>query len=76
MQTTIDLDDDVSAAAKELAQLENSSAGAVVSRLLRQALTAVDTGSARTLARFRALPRRCHVVTIDHVNAIREKDEV
>jgi len=39
MRTTLDIDDDVLAAAKELAQRENSSAGRVVSRLLRDMLT-------------------------------------
>jgi len=39
MRTTLDIDDDVLAAAKELARRENSSAGRIVSRLLRDALT-------------------------------------
>ena len=76
MRTTLDLDDDVLAAAKELARLENSSAGAVVSRLVRQALTAVGTDSDRSVAGFRTIPRRGHVVTTEHVNAIREKEGI
>ena len=76
MRTTIDLDEDVLAAAKELAQLENSSAGAVVSRLVRQALTAAGTDSYRSVAGFRTIPRRGHVVTIEHVNAIRAKEGI
>jgi hypothetical protein len=39
MRTTLDIEDDVLAAAKELAQLQGVSAGKVVSRLLRSALT-------------------------------------
>ena len=40
MRTTLDIDHDVLRAAKELAQRERLSAGQVVSRLLRQAMTA------------------------------------
>jgi hypothetical protein len=39
MRTTLDLDDDVLAAAKELARRQKLSAGAVVSKLLREALS-------------------------------------
>lgn len=38
MRTTLDIDDDVLAAAKELARLQGQSAGRIVSGLLRQAL--------------------------------------
>ena len=39
MRTTLDIEDDVLAAAKELARRQGISAGQVVSRLLRTALT-------------------------------------
>ena len=39
MRTTLDIEDDVLAAAKELARRQGVSAGKVVSRLLRSALT-------------------------------------
>jgi hypothetical protein len=39
MRTTLDIEDDVLAAAKELARRQGVSAGQVVSRLLRYALT-------------------------------------
>jgi len=39
MRTTLDLDDDVLASAKEIAQRENKTAGQVLSALARQALT-------------------------------------
>ena len=38
MRTTIDIEDDVLAAAKELARLQNVSTGQIVSKLLRTAL--------------------------------------
>ncbi len=72
MRTTIDIADDVLAAAKELARLENSTAGEVLSRLARRALTAGIAPSGLSAAGFRTIPRRGHVVTNDHVNAIRE----
>ena len=40
MRTTLDIEDDVLAAAKDLARRENVSAGQVISRLARLALTA------------------------------------
>jgi len=39
MRTTLDIDDDILAAAKEMARRQCVSAGQVVSRLLRQAMT-------------------------------------
>lgn len=40
MRTTLDIDDDVLQAAKELARSEGKTAGQVISQLVRQALTA------------------------------------
>lgn len=39
MRTTLDIDDDVLAAAKEMAHSQSVSAGRVISRLLREAMT-------------------------------------
>jgi hypothetical protein len=44
MRTTLDIDDDVLAAAKELAKVEGKTMGEVISDLARKALT-VPTGS-------------------------------
>jgi len=82
MRTTLDIDDDVLAAAKELAHRENSSAGRIVSRLLRDILT---QGIVRTTAKsraskavggFRPLPAGNRVVTNDQVNALRDMEGV
>jgi Arc/MetJ family transcription regulator len=43
MRTTLDIDDDVLAAAKELARHEGATAGQIVSRLLRRSLTGLGT---------------------------------
>ena len=48
MRTTLDIDDDLIAAAKELAQRERSSAGKVISRLLRHSLTGNHAPGARS----------------------------
>lgn len=72
MRTTIDIADDVLAAAKELARQEKSTAGEVLSRLARRALTGAEAPLGRSAAGFLTLPRRGNVVTNDHVNAIRE----
>ncbi len=83
MRTTLDIDDDLMAAAKELARRERSSAGKVVSRLLRQSLTSADAptdrsvGRARSVAGFKPFPaRRGIVVTDEEVNALREAEGI
>lgn len=49
MRTTLDIDEDLLLAAKEIARREGATAGAVVSRLLRRSLTGV--GSPQPAAR-------------------------
>lgn len=85
MRTTLDIDDDVLAATKELARSQNLSAGQVVSRLLRRVLTGqhghaatskgVDSKS-KTIAGFRPFPAGGAVVTNDTVNRLRETEGV
>ena len=56
MRTTLDIEDDVLAAAKELAHRQGVSAGQVVSRLLRSALTgeaSAQRAGAAVVAGFR-----------------------
>lgn len=47
MRTTLDIDDDVLQAAKELATAEKSTAGKVLSDLARKSLTMPDSSSER-----------------------------
>ena len=56
MRTTLELDDDVVAAAKELAAMSGRSLGATISELARRGLTpaAVDTGGDLPLIRVPA----------------------
>ena len=75
MRTTLDIGDDVLAAAKEQARVQGSTAGEVLTRWVRQHLTA-RTGGEVTVAGFRPLPSRGVVVTNDQINAIREAEGI
>jgi hypothetical protein len=57
MRTTLDIDDDVLAAAKELAELRGSTAGKVLSELARKGLTPGRT-STKVRNGVPVLPRR------------------
>lgn len=82
MRTTLDIDEDVLVAAKELARRQNLSAGQVVSQMLRKVLTGQagqsapeDAGSeVQTVAGFRPFRAGKSVVTNDTVNRLREAE--
>jgi hypothetical protein len=85
MRTTLDIDNDVLEAAKELARKQNASAGQVVSQLLRKALTGRTENLSKTqaaksktpsVAGFRPFPPGKAVVTNDAVNRLREAEGV
>jgi hypothetical protein len=83
VRTTLDIDDDLMAVAKELARRERSSAGKVVSRLLHQSLTSTRPAApkaprgARSVAGFDPFPARPGVVVTDEdVNALREAEGI
>lgn len=77
MRTTIDIEDDVLVAAKEIARREHLSAGQVISRLARIALTArVHPQTAPTVGGFRPLPARGVLISNDQVNALRDTEGV
>ena len=82
MRTTLDIDDDLLAAAKALARREGSTAGAVVSRLLRRALTGLDAPpssvrAGRCVAGFEPFAARPGVVvTNEQVDALRESEGI
>jgi Arc/MetJ family transcription regulator len=85
MRTTLDIDEDLLAAAKELARREGRTAGAVVSALLRRSLTgqgsstgrATPTRRGRRVAGFEPFPARPGVVTTNGlVNALRDAEGV
>lgn len=85
MRTTLDIDEDVLAAAKELARSQNLSAGQVVSKLLRKVLTGQaghvtasleQVSGPQTIAGFRPFPAGQAVVMNETVNRLREVEGV
>ena len=81
MRTTLDIDDDLLAAAKELARHEGATAGQIVSRLLRRSLTGGVTATtagrkrSKAVAGFVPFPAKPGVVTTnDQVNALRDAE--
>lgn len=77
MRTTLDIDDDVLRAAKELARRQRKTAGAVISELSRRALTASPTPEGRTpraTRGFRPFPKRGGIVTNEQIDKLREED--
>lgn len=81
MRTTLDIDDDLLHAAKELARREGASAGTIVSRLLRQSLTGVDRSATipaqAGIAGFSPFAAKPGVVTsLAQVNALREAEGI
>ena len=77
MRTTLDIDDDVLRAAKDLARRERKTAGRVISELARTALAASPPGMVRepkALYGFRPFPKRGGIVTNDVIDRLREED--
>jgi hypothetical protein len=81
MRTTLDIDDDILIAAKELARKDKVSAGQALSRLARAALAQVGVdararrGGGRSLSALgiAVLPRRDEIVTNEHVDRLRDE---
>jgi hypothetical protein len=77
MRTTLDIEDDVLQAARELAEQEGSTAGRVISALARRGLTATGSKVRKTpLTRggVPLLPSRGEVVTLDHVRELMDRE--
>ena len=78
MRTTIDIDDDVLQAAKDLARREKKTAGEVISALARRGLGASPASPAprepKALHGVRPFPRRGGIVTNERIDKLREDD--
>lgn len=79
MRTTLDLDDDVLQAAKELARREKRTTGQMISALVRKALAAGPNARRGGRERagpsgFRPFPHRGGVVTNELIDALRGED--
>jgi hypothetical protein len=80
MRTTLDIEDDVLAAAKELAQRQGVSAGKVVSRLLRSALTGeapAMRSDVAVVAGFRPFAaNNQHLVSNEQIDQLRDLEGI
>lgn len=80
MRTTLDIADDVLAAAKELARQQGKSAGEVISVLARRALTGTTDASAvrepRTSYGFKPFAADGKVVSNEAIDRLRDREGV
>ncbi len=85
MRTTLDIDDTVLSAAKELARQQHVSTGQVVSQLLRKVLTGQagrftacqeQAAGQQTIAGFRPFLKGQAIVTDEIVNRLREAEGI
>jgi hypothetical protein len=78
MRTTLDIADDVLAAAKERARRERKTIGEVISELARRTLTAspepLPAGEVTAVHGLRPFPRRGGIVTNEFIDRFRDDD--
>ena len=79
MRTTLNIEDDVLLAAKELARRQGTTAGKVLSQLARRGLASPETPT-RTKGKIRhgvpMLPSRGEVVTLETVEKLMDQEDV
>jgi hypothetical protein len=78
MRTTLDIEDDVLFAAKDLARREKKSAGRIISELARKGLSGEAKVSARepkAVYGFRPFPKEGRIVSNELINKLREEGE-
>ena len=78
MRTTLDIEDDVLFAAKDLARREKKSAGQIISALARKGLSGAATVAARepkAIYGFRPFPKEGRIVSNELINKLREDGE-
>jgi len=79
MRTTLDIDDDVLQAAKELAKAEKATVGRIVSQLARRGLTGPSVSgvlSVEIVDGFAVLPSTGRVVTHEMIEKLIEQAEL
>jgi len=75
MRTTLDIDDDVLLAAKDLAQRSHKPMGKVISELARDALAPRKTLKTRNGFPILPVNGKGKIVTMELVNRLRDEDE-
>lgn len=73
MRTTIDLDEDILRAAKEIAQQRGTTVGQVLSDLARQALTRPSETTTRNGLPLLPVRPGAQIVTLELVNQLRDE---
>jgi len=76
MRTTLDIEEDVLAAAKELAKKEGRTTGEVLSALARKALTGGVTKKAALRNGIPVLPSRGEIITLENIQELMDKEGV
>jgi len=81
MRTTLDIDDEVLNAAKDIARRRRTTAGAVISELARRALTQPEpempeAPEPKSFFGFRPLKARRRVVSNETVESLREEEGI
>ena len=79
MRTTISLDDDVFAVARQRAQRERISLGEAVSRYVRDALRAGAHAPASNVSlrsKYSVLPARDEIITTEHVRSLMDQEGI
>ncbi len=79
MRTTISLDDDVFAVARQRAQRERISLGEAVSRYVRDALRAGAHAPATAVSlrsKYSVLPARDEIITTEHVRSLMDQEGI
>ena len=78
MRTTLDIEEDVLFAAKDLARRQKKTAGQVISDLARKGLAGRDALTAhepKAIYGFRPFPKEGRIVSNDLINKLREDGE-
>ena len=78
MRTTLDIEEDVLFAAKDLARREKKTAGKIISELARKGLADAATSTARetkAVCGFRPFPKEGRIVSNELINKLREDGE-
>ena len=80
MRTTLDIEEDVLLAVKELARHEKTTAGKVISRLARKGLTGGDSTKGSRKITYKngvpILPSRGRIITNEFIDQIREEEGI
>jgi len=76
MRTTLDIEDDVLQAAKELARREGSTAGQVLSALARKGLTSNSSVPLKVRNGVPLLPSTGEIITFEHVRKLMDEEGI